>query len=364
MATEFIYFERLPTEVRYKIWEFCIPDHRIMELDFFDREIIGTSCRTGHTSYINAMQPTFSKVCHESRKVAFEQGDFQWEPLEAKLFSNLPIFNAMNAIRNPWFFPRTDIVHLSWDPSYTPLYCTHPEPIPVLIALSKMAQGVSIMAKLLVSFKEVYTYPLRHPKTYYKQLQLLEQLKDYKVCIRVINIHATDKLVIDSGLFGGLASPVQLIHTSDHKTIRRMYDLWRSSFSEDDDSDGPLERDTEPEKAFHEMIHTPDAFEARVHKWEVEVEKTWIWHKWHDKFVKRTLNSIDTPANVWTGPKVDHHGNPISGLDEDQIRMPEHDFNRMHPWVKGVLDNMPNFRPTIMFRYCSKKCYLNTKKKN
>jgi hypothetical protein len=367
MATEFIYFPKLPTEIRYKIWEFCMPDQRVMELDFFQSEEVGVTCAVGETAWTNSLPPTISKICRESRKIAFEQGNFLWEPLGAESLSNVPIWEfCVNPVPNPWFSPKRDIVQISWDSDYDGLYDVPrggPNTYPVFIALAKMAQGASIMSSMLLPLQENDDYTDWHywPKSKTKEWVFLRELKDCNVVLKVVSIHTTDKLVIDSGLFGSLETPVQLVSASEHKTIRRMYDLWRNTPPQmGDHSDNSLKRDTEAEKAFDELINTQDAWGSRVNKWKVELEQAWLWDEWCIKRSEESLDTINAPANLWAcgiQPGM-HPGIHTLGPDRRRAYVAAHEFDRTHSWVKEVLDNMPKFRPVVMFRYCTYECHL------
>jgi hypothetical protein len=83
-----------------------------MEFDSPEPSLMKRTCEGGLTTYNNAKQPYFSRVCRESREVVFEKGDF----LQAmKQFESHQDWDAWNKTRNPWFYPQTDIVHLNWN---------------------------------------------------------------------------------------------------------------------------------------------------------------------------------------------------------------------------------------------------------
>ncbi|KAF7853638.1 hypothetical protein EAF04_010629 [Stromatinia cepivora] len=363
MATDFPKFSLLPTEMRRKIWSFCMPESCVFEFDIPHEYLVGTICETALTSIANAKPPIFSQVCRESHDVAFTEGGFLTELLalrKAKGFEELPEFDDVSAVAgidNPWFCPKTDIVHLNWRQVYNPLFDSDHNPIPALVAHARISQGGSIMAEVVMSFQEEYTYDSSgHPERLsfdesYDNFTL-ESLNGFKICLLTINIHSTDIQVVDSGLFGSLAAPIQLVDPMDRETIRRMYELWCTTFHDD-----PKLKDPEPEKIFEEMILTPDNFESRVRMWHEFYEREWVWSKWYKKLHQGTLNTISSPEDVFTGPKFDPEGNAVTGLHVSNIHMPEHDFNKAHPWVQEALDVMPRFHPVIMFRYCSARCH-------
>ncbi|PQE24231.1 hypothetical protein CJF31_00002457 [Rutstroemia sp. NJR-2017a BVV2] len=369
MATEFTKFPALPPELRRRIWRFCMPEGRVLEFDYPHPYIIATKCTVGITSKVNARPPSITRVCHESRDVAFTEGGFLSD-VQARLKARgvrepemwYKYGYTIQQMDDPWFCPKTDTVHLHWDVGYDGIFGTDCHQVPALVAHARAAQGGSIRADLLLSFEKEYSTFLDKPHRldYYgwpiEGLPPVERLDGFKVCLSIINIHTTDARVIESGLFGGLETPIQLVDASDRKTIRRMYQLWWTTFE-----DNPKLKDPEPEELFEEMILTPDDFEARVRRWHEEIELRWLWRRrWHGKSrygVPHPIEAIDSPQDVFTGPKIDRKGNVVTGLDQSQIRMPEHAFNKEHPWVQDVLQEMPRFQAMIMFRYCAAKCY-------
>lgn len=150
----------------------------------------------------------------------------------------------------------------------------------------------------------------------------------------IIDIHTTDTRAIDSQLFGSLAAPIQLIDTSDREIIRRIYNLWWTTFYSEDN---PKFKDTEPKEIFEEMILAPDNFESRVNRWHEEIELRWLWSKWSEKFYDGTLHTIALPEDVFIGPRFDRNGHAVTGLQLWQISMPEHAFNTAHPWLQEVV---------------------------
>jgi hypothetical protein len=374
MATTFTCFPRLPLELRRKIWAFCIPDGRVMEFDRPDPITMGNTCEGWPTSCNNAEQPYFSRVCRESREVAFEKGNFLWD---MKQFESQQEYNAFNKMYNPWFYPETDTVHLNWDRNYEPNWCSNENPVPHFLMLAKGAQGASITSLLVqpFEFNEDYKYMNGHPRDLDDEsLSYLSGMDAYKVTILHVNIHATEAQVIESGLFESLAAPIQLVNTSDEATIQRMYKLWRSTFRDDeynhDDISG--KRHAELKYVSEEMVFSKEDFDIRVRRWQKELERTWLWHKWAKNIREDTMDTIDSPEKLWIKPNFigggnpadnpnfiwecmpDYDGgeNPVAGTDLRSLGMPEYDFNKSHPWAQAVLENMPRFRPFIMFRYC------------
>lgn len=70
----FPFFPRFPLEIRWMIWEYCLP-HRVVELDaccdwLIDDTPSTSTCEFTTTSTTNCAPPTISRVCREAREVA------------------------------------------------------------------------------------------------------------------------------------------------------------------------------------------------------------------------------------------------------------------------------------------------------
>ncbi|KAF7950810.1 uncharacterized protein EAE97_002362 [Botrytis byssoidea] len=366
MATEFTKFPELPLELQRKIWRFCTMEDRVMELDCPDSEHIRTKCVMKLTSHANAQQPAYSLVCHEARDAALIDAGHLWnlhKLWKAKVFEQKPDWEDPCLLQNPWFNPGKDILHLNWDPDHAEgCYISDDDrPHRTLIAYAKIARGGSFMAALVHRFVKIPAGLEASDRWFFTQprideikdnFPLIEQMNGFKVCLTVITIHATAKQVVDAQLFGSSAAPVQLVDTSDQETIRRMYELWFTTFLDD-----AMLKDPEPAEIFEEMILTPDDFETRVCKWHEGYECNWLWYKWTEKCRNGTLNSIYLPGDVWTESDSSPIGLRNTGLYPQTTWMPGQDFNRTHPWVQSILDEMPRFHPVIMFRFCEAKCH-------
>ncbi|KAF5867483.1 uncharacterized protein Bfra_010457 [Botrytis fragariae] len=290
-----------------------------MELDCPDPEVMRTKCVMKLTSNANAQQPAYSLVCHEARDAALKD---DWED--------------PNLLNNPWFNPGKDIMHLNGDQSDAEDYEISSDQIPhqTLIAYAKIARGGSFMATLVHPFEKPGYFFSSQPliDEVKGNFPLIEQMNGFKVCLTVITIHATTIQVVERSAvweFGGAGPTRRTLGSRGHSSYLK---------------------DSEPVEIFEEMIPTPDDFEARVCKWHEEYER----HRYG------TLNSIDSPRDVWTGPDFDHLGRPMTGLNPENIYMPSHEFNRAHPWLQSILDKMPRFHPVIMFRFCEAKCTIES----
>lgn len=77
----FDFFSQLPAELRLLIWRLCLPN-RVVELDYpwgqsvnFDPLL--PPCRSTRTTDLNRQAPVITRVCRESRLVAFETGGYR-----------------------------------------------------------------------------------------------------------------------------------------------------------------------------------------------------------------------------------------------------------------------------------------------
>lgn len=108
MATTFHYFSRLPPEIRIAIWKFCLPN-RVTELVYPDNS---DYCQLRHASSLNSKPPIISRVCHESRQVAFGEGGFLGD-LYARGDEGWDAFHSRNFDRRLWITPTTGTLHLN-----------------------------------------------------------------------------------------------------------------------------------------------------------------------------------------------------------------------------------------------------------
>lgn len=340
-AKEFSLFPRLPTEVRLAIWRECLPS-RVIELDIPDNELVGktgTSCQLWHTTSRNKRPPVITRVCRESRRVAFENG------FEAERDPDAPGWLAANSSSGIlWFTPSTDIIHLNWWTGYCGLYDSTGNPIPFFLWLAaKASGGASIAADLVHPFEDEYTGGYTN-----EMFALLEGRKDYLVCLKMVSIHVPMDRAIDSGLFGRLGEePIKVVDAlDDEETIRKYQQLWTLA--------SPAPEEDREAAAFFELVATR-RLQDRVRRWSEELEKLWLWNKFFQAR-REQFPGIREPETIWLRPPDDDYDSddpdPSMGIG------PRWTPNRDHPWVKKMLEAMPHFRPMIMFRHCVLKCWL------
>lgn len=338
MVNEFHLFPKLPVELRRAVWRHCLPS-RVVELDVPYNELVGkgTSCQLAHTTSRNTRPPVISRVCRESREVALEDCYEDPDPDPDR-----PGWLASNTTEGVlWLRPSTDIVHLNWWPDYDGLYDSTGDPIPFLLWLAASSRGASITADLLHGFDNEYTGGHRN-----EIFPLLEDRKDYLVCLKMVSIHVPMARALDSGLFGRLGEePIQCVDAFDQDTIRKYQQLWTLA--------APPE-DREPAE-FFELV-TTNRLRERIQQWSEAVEKLWLWNKYFQA-QDEEFPEIGDPDAIWLRPPDDDEDDEDSDPFSSGVG-PRYTPNKDHPWVKEILAEMPRFRPTIMFRHCVLKCWL------
>ena len=215
IARGFPLFPKLPTELREAIWRLCLP-YRVSELDLpvpdlvFDKGQL--ACELQATTQANNLPPLVSRVCHESRSVAFKAGsilsfDNRDPPLEARWSSNLMMGDR-------WRDRARGSVHLNWQAVYEAEWdYTDGSPLHALAwETSQVSRGGSLTIEYLedscLSTNELdlgprprMGYPMRHLDRFH-DLEALKQRSDWLVVMHTIVIHCDLKKAVATDLFG------------------------------------------------------------------------------------------------------------------------------------------------------------------
>ncbi|PTU23669.1 hypothetical protein P175DRAFT_0468377 [Aspergillus ochraceoroseus IBT 24754] len=167
--------------------------------------------------------------------------------------------------------------------------------------------------------------------------------------------HESRSIAYESGLFGTLGDePVQLIDVADTKSIARFRDLWASI--------SPM--DPEPLSFFNEQ----EPFQDRLQQWCKEMETLWVLNCWYRAWRNR-WEGVVRPEDIWLGPRVNDAGESLDMLSPRGLAAPGTPYytcgmdtnrfapNKSHPFVRKVLDKMPQFQPRVMFRHCALNCH-------
>src|SRR5277367_3810584 len=96
-AKEFTLFPQLPLDLRRAVWQQCLP-HRVMELDAPSQAKVETYCELYRTSALNMRPPVITRVCRESRDVAFENAGV----VKADNDLNAPCWSSGTSLQHHW----------------------------------------------------------------------------------------------------------------------------------------------------------------------------------------------------------------------------------------------------------------------
>lgn len=223
-SQEFHFFSQLPTELRLAIWRICL-HNRVDEIDYPWDEGVNfypnlPPCKLQQTTDINRRAPVISRVCHESRMVAFETGYYRdegWPPQEAPWHSNL-------LVERTWLDPCRDIILLNWTPTYSAGYCGQGSALDSLAWNAAKARGGSFMFDYLESTRDGEV-DLR------ERIGALQKLQH--VVMHLIVVHTTFETAAKTGLFGLLGDAcIQLVDVSDEARLHALFDFAEKCESE------------------------------------------------------------------------------------------------------------------------------------
>lgn len=232
----FVRFADFPTEIRLAIWRHCLP-HRVVELDYQPDDIIwdegpddeAPPCSAnGMIQLRNKAPPLITRVCRESRQVAFETArqlpgfPDPRDPENTQEFANY-------MVTHPWLDTARDAIHINWDPTADIEWQTYDWGDPVRCVMSYAAQTrarrASIRLGLLRAMKSRDTSHDHYRWTRSELADLMRsesraQLLSWSVVVRPpIVVHAAGTADYGS-LFGLLGdAPVQLVDIDDERRI-------------------------------------------------------------------------------------------------------------------------------------------------
>ena len=240
-------FPRLPTELREEIWRLCLP-HRVSELDYPYNWLIGGPeayrekfpCSLRSTSDSNGRPPLLTRVCVESRRVAYRSGNWV-SVLETQ--SPKPPDDAWWEVANSidgdyWQDPLRDSIHLHWTKEYE-VEIWYPDvghPLTSLAWESKRLNGsASFMLHYMTSFlmeREPYDRPVSHllediPVFDFRQEDFvaLRLLPQWSVVVKVVIVHLDLARATKTGLFGLSGdAPVQVLDAAS-PLASQLYEL-------------------------------------------------------------------------------------------------------------------------------------------
>lgn len=302
-----------------------------------DVDKIGRGCYMEPTTRINSAPPIISRVCHESRMVAFETGRLlknEYKKVGPEIFPH---------VDQQWFDPARDAVHLHYTTWVHPDRGVSVQGNPMCILHTcKRASGQAVLASLTHDFASGG----HREDEWSESMALLEDLGLVSVCMKVVCIHVEEGPAIESGVFGRLGEErVVLAEALDHEHIGRFRALWEAhGLCHDPLTEGFFKKYTDDDSTIIDNDETR-LQTAREAVEEIQVE--WLLSRWHEYGVK--MPGL-VREEVWEKALA---AEPNDGYFFTRQRWVP---NPHHPWVKDTYVQTPGFRPTIMFRLCTHKC--------
>jgi hypothetical protein len=162
---DFIRFPKLPVELRFKIWESCLPSQRIVE--FYAKVVNDTDGNQMERNIgINQAPHIFFRVCRESRQVAMERYSVQLSK------SKYQLANTRIDPKTDWLCLATNsILHMSylkqiWSPEAGQLKT---------IGIAHFKWNAKLLGHLFKTFKGADELILLHPVCYHYLKGPIEQ---------------------------------------------------------------------------------------------------------------------------------------------------------------------------------------------
>ncbi len=283
---------------------------------------------------MNSLVRLISRVCHESREVALDGA------YKVGMFGRKTDPITWETTQPPrYYYPNIDIEHTNYDrrllPDIWPVDdLTDGEDrfffrgVKATVPRSKVASFNDFFIAWIFRRRSSTIY-LSDPEDSFLHFMDLweERSESYLVSLYCISMHPSLEEARASNLFGAwLEERIQTVDAQDTVTLERYFRLWKS---------GPAE-DWEAGHFFEEVLS--DDYLNRLECWICDLKKLWVLAEY--KRTKSVDENFDREDTVW--------------LNNDPIPT----YNPHHLWVIDVLEDMPQFTPTIMFRLCHHQCYV------
>ncbi|CAG8984181.1 hypothetical protein HYALB_00004164 [Hymenoscyphus albidus] len=296
---------------------------------------------TYYTSFLNSRPPLITRVCRESRSVAYENGSIITSKNGP---TRIPGYD--NSLGNMWFCPETDIVHMNYNARREVEEGRRsPDPIPYLIEMAERGVGACITADFLYPFAKGGLWPACST---FEQLAKLEARREWLVVLKMDNLHLREEAVTKSGIFGFLGDEkIVLVDADDEEKLERLHELWEKAREYECD---PTDFDSWP------------PYQGGVERWKYKVQSHWIRNFAIPQFYKK--GGAGQPQTlkdeIRRDPRTYAEGAEFwgDGYDLDEM-LDDMFFEEEHPFVKRVLAEKPIFKPVIMLR-CCEECYRIT----
>ncbi|KAJ5773819.1 hypothetical protein N7457_008715 [Penicillium paradoxum] len=324
-------FSFLPPELRRMIWKACLPI-RVVEVQNNFHLPIAIDCQHTWTTRENSIPPVLMRVCRESRSVALETY------VTLAQYRDPPTWLIKGISWRAWFDPKTDILASYFD--YVNMFerfeHTFVDASAYYDWFARQGQEGLILADRFLRWSpdaDKCAQGLFLPVDTSKGIS---KRTEYLVALQVLPIHTDLKNALDSQLFGLLGdSPIQIVDPYDTERLQKFLEL-----------SNPQDRDV---RLFSDMAIDTEGLKKSIDKWSSNLVVAWIWEKWGREIEKAALD-IPSPHTVWIGDHWTGLGQYI-GMPGATLRP-----NMDHPWVQQIVNSMPRFRPTLVFRLCVLNC--------
>jgi len=350
-------FSDLPFEIRKMIWLYCIPS-RVIELEVPpDRRLPSHSATCiSWTTHQNTRTPVVTRICRESRQVVLKECGGPIDHKEARPSTEYKV------TKMPWFYPGRDII------SWSSLSCTLPYGPKALgdhsyfIKYSLQARDVVVPGELIFPFrylmppKEMFNFKPNFNRT---ESDGFRVLNDFMVCLQIVTLHMSPEEALNSTISGRTGdSLVHLVDIYDAVQIKKI-------------SDEVKPQDANTELIFDRLLQT-ETLHHEVDVWKEHAKLNWICRSFenyhadrsdeqfeHDRRMKLPSRELECfvkhPQDTSPG-EVDHERWFKSYINHNPPRFDRFMFDMSIPWVQWAYNDVPTFRPVIMFRLCVRNC--------
>ncbi|KAJ5414280.1 hypothetical protein N7509_000907 [Penicillium cosmopolitanum] len=350
MATEFLLFPFLPWELRRMIWLECL-EGRVVELEVPPVMFLSAHSENclSWTAHQNTRPPVLTRVCKESREAALSQ--CAWA-LDERDVSHLFVDYIPIPTRNPWFNPAKDIISFSSPGCFYPDEGAIYGPDSYYMEFAKQVQDIVIPARLI--------YPLRY-------LRLPMELggaeaKNFPGGSRpakAIEVHMPPEQFLASTLSGRTGdSLVQVVDIFDAVQIEKIWQEGKNVYSQEQDI-----------LTVFGLLRNTEKLRREVAKWQEDVKMSWMCqrygashsydHRVYDEehgIPPRKAECFVNPPGSESSAEPMTRARFVECYAATPPRFDEFEFDMEDPWVRWAYDEMPTFRPVIMFRLCVRGC--------
>ncbi|KAI0139011.1 hypothetical protein F4776DRAFT_46362 [Hypoxylon sp. NC0597] len=238
-------FPRLPPELRLAIWSECLP-HRVVELQrplsgiaFDFQETPLETCKLELTTRKNSYPPIISRVCRESRAIAFETvarlGDALDDASENHWEHSL-------AMRDSRIDTARDIIHIPYERPYErPWDSVMDRP-----NLGNPLRHAACAATQIISGQvSIDIMLLLRPGLFYEHIiDLLRLRSNWLVVVYLVVVHMDPEASAATGLFGLLGdAPVQIVELRDEARMNAFDNLVLTSERRKPSAGQPLDKE-------------------------------------------------------------------------------------------------------------------------